>query len=180
MRPDLLVPVDVAGGTGLHVGARLDTVSTAPRAGNGDLERHFPLDTLGRLHELDLDLGADVGPTASAAPHGRREEVIAKEGREQVREIPEVGLGRPEPATSQSGVAVPVVELPSLGVGEHLVRLDDLLEPLLGIGSVGDVRMHLPSQAPKRLLQLAFVGIATDAEHLVVVALRRRHLLRQG
>jgi hypothetical protein len=69
-------------------------------------------------------------------------------------------------------VAEAVVQLAALGVGEHLVRLDDLAEAVFRIRRVGDVRMQLPGEPAKRALDVVGAGIAADVEELVVVALR--------
>jgi hypothetical protein len=68
-----------------------------------------------------------------------------------------------------------VVELARLRLREHLVRLDDLLEPLVSIRRVRDVGMQLPSELAEGLLDVALPGGAVDAEDLVVVTTRRRH-----
>ena len=70
-------------------------------------------------------------------------------------------------------MAVLVVELAALGVGEHLVGLGELLEALLGrrVVRVG-VRVQLAREAAEGLLDLGLARAALDAEHLVVVALR--------
>ncbi len=66
---------------------------------------------------------------------------------------------------------VGVVGAPALGVGEHLVGLDRLLELLLGVGIVVvDVRMQLAREAAERLLDLGLARVPADAEDLVVVA----------
>jgi hypothetical protein len=64
-----------------------------------------------------------------------------------------------------------VVQLPPLGVREDLVSLDDLAEPVLGVGRVGDVRMQLARKLAERPLDVVGTGIPGDAEELVVVAL---------
>src|SRR5262249_54829565 len=54
------------------------------------------------------------------------EEIVAEERAEEVADVAEIEVARREPARAQSGVAVAVVELPGLGVREHLVGLGDL------------------------------------------------------
>ena len=105
-----------------------------------DVERHLSGHSLRGLLELDVDLGGDVG-SAARVPH--REEIVAEERREDVGEVPEVELRRVEAAAPEAGVAVPVVELARLGVREHLVGLDHLLEALVRVGRVRDVGVHL-------------------------------------
>jgi hypothetical protein len=72
-------------------------------------------------------------------------------------------------------VPVAVVELARLALREHLVGLDHLAEAGIRVGRVGDIRMELAGKPPERLLDLPLVGSARDSEHLVVVALGRRH-----
>src|SRR5262249_20228469 len=100
---------------------------------------------------------------------------FAEEAREEVAEIAEIERRRGEAPGAKSRVAVPVVELARLGVGEHLVRLGHLAEALLGVGLLRHVGMELPRQPPERFLDLLLVGIPRDPEQLVVVAFRRRH-----
>ena len=69
-------------------------------------------------------------------------------------------------------MAVAVIDLAALGVGQDLVGLGGLLELLLGVGIVVvDVGMQLARELAKGLLDLGLVGVAADAEHLVAVAL---------
>jgi hypothetical protein len=73
-------------------------------------------------------------------------------------------------------VAVLVVDLALVGVREHLVGLGELLEALLGLRVVRvGVRVRLAGEAAEGLLDLGLVGLAADAEDLVVVALHRSH-----
>jgi hypothetical protein len=64
-----------------------------------------------------------------------------------------------------------------LRVAQHLVGLLRLLEVLLGLRVVRiAVRVPLHGEAPVGLLQVLLAGVAVDAQHFVVVALR--HLPR--
>ena len=78
-----------------------------------------------------------------------------------------VGL---EAAAAEPGVTEAVVELPGLGLREHLVRLDDLLEALVRVRRLGDVRVQLAREPPERRLMSASLAERVDAEDLVVVA----------
>jgi hypothetical protein len=111
-------------------------------------------------------------------PRGDTEEIVAKEGREQIREAAEIEGRRREPTGPQPGVAVAVVELTRLRLREHFVGLDHLAESLLGVRLAGDVRMEGPRQPAKRLLDLGLARRAPDSEDFVVVAVRRRHRSR--
>ena len=117
---------------------------------------------------------ADVrAARAAAATAG--EEVVAEERREDVAEVPEVEVARREAAAPQPGVAVAVVQLARLGLGEHLVGLGHLAEARLGVGLVGHVRMELARELAERLLDLGVGRSAGHAEELVVVAFGRGH-----
>ena len=69
-------------------------------------------------------------------------------------------------------MAVAVVDLAALGVGQDLVGLGGLLELLLGLRVVVvDVGVQLAGELAKGLLDLGLVGVPADAEDLVAVAL---------
>jgi hypothetical protein len=72
-------------------------------------------------------------------------------------------------------VAEAVVEAPSRRPGEDAIGLFELLEVLERFRIVGDVRVEGRRPFAERLLDRVGVGLAGDAEHLVVVP-RRRHL----
>ena len=137
---------------------------------NRDLNRHFARDAGCRVFEVDLDLRRDVGSARAPRPGRHAEDVVAEEGREDVGEASEVEGRRLEPAAAQPGVTEAVVQLPGLGLREHLVRLDDLLEALVRVGRIGYVRVQLAREPPECTLDVGFAGRAPDAEHLVVVA----------
>src|SRR5262249_34446537 len=151
---------------GLRAGA------AARAARDGDLERHGLRRPASGLDELDLDLGQEVGAASALRPPRAAEQVLAEEGGEQVADAPEIEVRR-EAAAAQPFVAEAVVELPPLRVREDLVGLDDLLEALLGVRLVRDVRVQLPRELAERLLDLRVIRGAGDAEQLVVVAGRR-------
>ena len=69
-----------------------------------------------------------------------------------------------------------VVHLALLGVAENLVGLIDLLELRLGIFTLVDVRVVLPSETPEGLLDVVLGGGTSHPEDLIVVPfLSRRH-----
>src|SRR5512133_3790769 len=170
----LEAPLSLAGRADADAGPRLDARRFTASARHGDLERHLALRPARGLHERDLHLGGDVGTTRSRAHRGR-EEIVAEERREDVGQAPEVEVRRLEAPTAEAGVAEAVVQLPSLGLGEHLVRLHDLLEALVGVRSLGHVRMQLARQPAERLLDLCLVRVPADAQHLVVIPLSGCH-----
>ena len=84
------------------------------------------------------------------------------------------------PPPTEPLAPVPVVGRAPLGIGEHLVRLGRLAEPLLRVGGLGDVRMELARELPEGALDVGVRGTPVDAENLVVVALGRRHQVFEG
>jgi hypothetical protein len=141
---------------------------------DADPEGNLALDTLGRLGELALDLGGDVG-AAGAARASDADELDAEELREEDREVAEDERSGREAAAAQAGVPVAVLELACLRVREHLGRLGDLTEPLARVGCLRDVRVELAREAPEGDLDLLVAGRTRDAQQFVVVALGRRH-----
>ena len=99
---------------------------------------------------------------------------IEAEAAEQVLEVdaPEQVLGgEPGDAGKTPGIVLP----PLLLVREDRVGLGDLLEPLLGARLLVPVRVVLERELPERVLDDRLVGVARDAEDLVVIALCRRN-----
>ena len=150
-------------------------VAVARRADGGPFERHLDLDALRGVGQRDLDLCCDVATAGCASASPAAEDVVAEERAEQVAERAEVEARRPEPTGTKTGVAVAIVELASLGIGERLVGLGDLAEAHLGVRHVGDVRMELARELAEGLLDRLLVRVAGNSEELVVIALCRRH-----
>src|SRR3954451_7128787 len=155
--------------------SRLCARGAAPRAGNGDAERHLARRSTRGLDELDLDLGGDVRAAGAPSAAGSAEQVVAEEGGEDVGDAPEVEVAGREAAAAQPGMAVAVVELARLRVGQHLVRLGDLAEPRLRIRLARDVGVQLARELPERALDVLLVPSARNLEQLVVIALGRGH-----
>ena len=105
-----------------------------------------------------------VLPVPRARPAERIATAAAEERVEQTAEaalaehVAEVGAAC---RRSDTGLAIPVVARPSIGVTEHLVCLRNLLEPLLGdgIARVG-IGMQLPGLLAVGLLDLIGTGRA--------------------
>jgi len=137
-----------------------------------DVERR-PVDDVG---QVDLDLCHEVRPArrTSAGLARRAEERLAEERREDVREAAEVGH-RGKAAAAHARVPEAVVELPPLGVGQHLVRLGHRPEARTRMRVVAHVGMELAREPPERALDLGVARVPRDPEQLVVVLLRRRH-----
>ena len=171
----LLQAAGAAAGRARHDGAAgLGPVAAAAAAHGGDLERHFAFHAARGVHELDLDRGEEIGAARAAGPTPA-EQVVAEERREQVGEAPEVEVAGLEAAAAEAGMAVAVVELARLRLGEHLVRLHHLAETVVRVGRVGDVGMQLAREPAEGLLDLRLARAAGDAEQLVVVAFRSGH-----
>jgi hypothetical protein len=60
-------------------------------------------------------------------------------------------------------VAEAVVELAPLRVRQDLVRLDDLAEPVLGVGRFRNVRMQLTREPAECALDLVGTRVTRDA-----------------
>ena len=117
-----------------------------------------------------------VAPTSAPRRRAPAENTSSPKNAEKMSASPPtsncVGL---EPARTEPGVPVPVVQRARLGARQDLVGLGHLAEAQLGVGLVRHVGMQLPGEAPERLLDRRVVGVARDAEELVVVAVGRRH-----
>ena len=174
---DLLQPsAAVAGGAGRDRAARLRAVPTAARAGDGGLKGHLAGDAVRGLDEVDLDRCGKVGAAgATPAAPAAEQDVVPEEGREEVGQAAEVHVAGLEAAAAQPRMAVAVVELACLGPREHLVRLDHLAEPLVGVRRLGDIRVELAREAAEGALDLPLAGAAPDSEQFVVVAVGRSH-----
>src|SRR5438105_1146270 len=160
-----------AGGAGRRVRARPRAGSLAAlagrRAGNADLR----VEAVRGLLERDLQVVAQIG----AAKHRR---AAATPGAEDLTEdvaedVAEAGARSAADVLLDAGVAELVVRRALVRIGEHFVGLLRLLEVLFGLGVLGiAVRMPFHGEAPVGLLQVLFAGVAVDAQHFVVVALR--------
>ena len=157
--------------TGQRLGAGLDAVAAADLAGDRHLERHLDLRPACRSDELDLDLGSDVcAALLRGAARSAAEDVVAEECGEEIAEAAHVEVGRCEAARAEARMAVAVVERSPFRAGEHFVRLRHLTEPDLRLRLAGDVGMQFAGEPAERLLDRGVVGVASDAEQLVVVA----------
>src|SRR5262245_59592743 len=139
---------------------------------------------------LEREVGSDLivlprhreaaAPGAPAAPGAAAEPL---EELREIDEVVEVPFLEPELALPPRGraelLARPVttelvVRCPLLEVGERLVGLVDLLESLLGVLLLGDVRVVLARELPVRLLDVVLGGVAGEAENLVVILVFHR------
>src|SRR6185437_5749660 len=138
-------------GLGLHVGA-----AARPVLGGRPAAVEYPAE--------------DVAQASAAAVRGATEDVTEVEAAEAAL-LPGPGAGRhPEAAAEQR--ARLVVLLAPLLVGQHRIRLGDLLEPLLGRGvTLVRVRVVLACQLAVRRLDLGRLGGLGDPQGLVVILL---------
>src|SRR6185436_1230993 len=149
---DLAAPVAL--GTGDRLGALLGARAVAGLAGLERAELDLPLGALDRVLEGDPQVVAQVGAGLRAAAPGRAGCLAAAEERvEDVGEAAEAlepGAGGAIDARLAEGV----VPLPTIRVGQDLVRLVDLLEPLLGGRFIVHVRVPLLGELAEGALDL--------------------------
>src|SRR2546426_2252682 len=137
--------------------------------GQGELEGH-------------LQVRATV-PVASAlaAAEDRIEPAqvpeVAHEDVERLGQVemgePEPALPRPRPTPPQARLPVAVVDRPLLGIAQHLVRLREPLEPLLGVVALVAIGVVVHRELAIGLLDVGLGSLARHAENPVVV--RRPH-----
>ena len=121
-------------------------------------------------HITAMGAGGRTSRAAAAAAEERVEDVAEAEARaaEDVGYVDVVGTE----AAGAVGVAIAIVVGALLVVGEHRVRLVDLLELLLSVRVVRDVGVELTRKLKERALDRLCVGVLCHAEHLVEVLLR--------
>src|SRR4029453_9705125 len=160
-----------------RLGPGLGPRAAAARAGGRDPDPNVlggPEDRLGeRQAQAHPDGLAPPGPRAG--PGAAPERVAAAE--ELAQQVVEGGPEAGERVTGLAahalhpGLAVGVVALALVRVGQHGVGLVDLAAPLLGLGVVAaHVRVVLAGQPPPGALDLVLAGGPVDAQQLVVVA----------
>ena len=160
---------------GARGGAGLGSLPPTGLAGGQTGDGDGLLATEGGLLEADLERVAQVlAPARPAAPTptAPRSEEVAEEVADDVLEAG-TDVEPAETPLLEGGVSEAIIETAPLGVGENLVRLDQLLEALLGFGPVLGilVGMVAKGELPIRLLDFVVGRGARDPEHLVVVAL---------
>ncbi len=155
----------VAGGAGrLAVAARLGAVAFAMLAAGHALELDRDLRAFAGLLERDLDAGLEVlaGLALGTRPSGLREP--ASEHRAE--DVEDVAAELDALVLAPEAVVAPAL----LAVGEHGVRLVDLLEPLLRLVVVRiSVRVVLQGQLSVGGLDRRPVRVARYAQKLVVI-----------
>ena len=126
-----------------------------------------------------VDPQVDAHVAAARAGLGAATTLAAEEGVEDVAEakstatedVGDVNVVGPKAGRSV-GVSVAVVVGALLVVGKDRIGLVDLLEALLGVRGVRDVRVKLAGKLQESALDGLCVRVVVDAEHLVVVLLR--------
>ena len=146
--------------------ARLGAVAVAALAAVDRLVADVDRGAAGGVGEADVERDRDVAARWRARCARPAEERLEEVGDRAER----VEVRRPA-AVAQALVAVAVVDLAALGVGEDLVGLGGLLELLLGLRVVRvDVGMQLARELAEGLLDLHLVRVARDAEDLVGIS----------
>ena len=111
-------------------------------------------------------------PRARRRRRSTRSRPSAEVAHEDVERFAQIDVVEPEarrrPPTP--GLAVAVVGRALLRIAEHLVRLGDLLEPLLGLGRGVPVGMVLHGELAVRLLDLGLGRVARHAQQRVEFA----------
>ena len=160
--------------------ARLDAVAAAGRARDRDLERDrrrfAPRAASTRsISTSRRDVGAARRPPAPPPP----KRSSPKNAEKRSPRLPKSKCVGREAARAQAGVAVAVVELRASRDSRAPRRPRTTSRKRASAsGSLGDVRVELARERAERLLDLALVGVARDAEQLVVVAFGGRHAAR--
>ncbi len=114
---------------------------------------------------------------AAAAAAGPEDVTEAERVPQAGKDIGEVGEdcrieARPSPRAADAGMAESVVEAALLVVGQHGIGLGRFLEELFRLCVAGvPIRMVLQREFPIGALDLAFAGLALDAEDLVIITL---------
>src|SRR5438034_583018 len=164
----------VALGTRDGARARLGAGSAARVATLEHGKLDLLLRALDRLLEGDSKVVAEVGSGGRAPASGGAGCSPAEEGVEDVAEAPESGTEAcPEPTLARNPrPAEQVVSLPALWVGQHLVRLVELLEPLRGRGVLVDVGVPLLRELAVGALDLGVARVAHYPQDFVIIAFR--------
>src|SRR5215467_386995 len=157
--------------TGLRVGARRGALTGAGRADHRGVHGQVPGRAERALGQVEIHpyggVPAPPGPAARATggrtgPEKRVHDVAERE--------PGTEAARPGRTGPRQRVHAHVVHLALLGIGEHLVGLRDLLEPLLR-GDVGvDVRVQFAGEPAVRLLDVLLAGVPRHTQGGVIVA----------
>src|SRR5262249_24826700 len=158
---------------GLRMGAGRGALARAGGADHRRVHHQFPGRPERAFGEIEVHPDGGVAAPAGAAARPSRPRASAEE---RVHDVAEREPGPEPPRPAGPGGSGPgervrpeVVHLPLLGVGEHLVGLCDLLEPLLRLRVRVDVRVQLPGEPPVGLLDLVGTRVAADSEDSVVV-----------
>src|SRR5215469_6485942 len=158
---------------GLGVGPGRGALTGTGRADHRGGHHQLPGRAERALGQVEIHPDGGVAAPAGAAARPPRPRAGAEERVHDVAERePRAEPARPAwPGRPRPGerVGPQVVHLALLRVGEHLVGLRDLLEPLLGLRVRVDVRVQLPGEPPVGLLDLVRARVAADPEDAVVV-----------
>jgi len=147
-------------GAGARAGAHFGAAAVAHVTRVAALDLDINVGPKDRLFELDREIVAQIaplhrpGPAAAGAHAEPAEELLENlvEARESPAEPPEAAR---HPAV-HTGMAEAVVGRALVVVGEHAVRLVDLLEAFFGVRCIAHVGVILARQAAKRAFDVVF------------------------
>jgi hypothetical protein len=159
--------------------AGLDAAAAAGGSGVVAREGDLALGAEDRVVEANLEVDPQVGaPLHALAPAGR-----GGRAEERVKDVLDAEPARsPEGAAAEAAVLANVAEAivgcPTLPIGEDLIGLLDLFEPLRGASLGVAIRVVLQHQLAVRFAHVVLAGAAAHAEYFIVVAFGCRHLVR--
>jgi len=152
------------------MGAGRGALAGAGRADHRRVHDQFTGGPEGAFGQVEINPDGGVPAAAGAAAGAPGSGAGPEEG---VHDVAEREASAAEPARPGTGpgerVRTQVVHLPLLRVGQHLIRLGDFLEPLLGLRVRVDVRMEFPGQPAVGLLDIVRACVAADPKDPVVV-----------
>ena len=163
-----------AGGAGRGLCAGTRSAALADVAGRHRRDANFRFKTVRGLLERDLEVVAQVRAAEDRrAAAACAAEDLPEDVAEDVAEAAHAGASGARRVRIDARVAELVVRGALLRIAEHFVGFLRLLEVLLGARVFRiAVRMPFHGEPAIGLLQVFFGGVAVDAEHFVVIALR--------
>src|SRR5204863_3826170 len=169
----LTVPFTSRAGSRFGPGFRPRTLASLAVLVRGDA--NAGLGAARSLLQRDLEVVAQVGSAVHRGTAAARlvediaEDIAERVGETRETTSPAAGHAR---ARIDARVTVAVVRGALVGIGQGLVGFLGLLEQLFGLGIIRvAIRMVFHREAPIRLFDDFLVGVAVDAQHLVVVTL---------
>ena len=166
---------DLTGAVALRAGrrrrARLGSAARACLATTERAELDLLVRAGDRLGERQSQVVSEVGTGGRTAATVRTRCALAEEGIEEIAEALEAAERAAALWTAEAGSPKGVVCLPTLGIGQDLIGLVDLLEAVVRACRGADVRMPLLGEPAEGPLDVAVRRTARHAEDVVVVTL---------